>query len=182
VARRAAGAHNQGTMRADPTAAPVVLRALRFEEVAEVLRLIRRAVDRGCRDHYDARQLEAVYATYATSLFVDAVGTVETIVATLDGRVVGVAQLDANDSRLRALFVDGDLQRRGVGRALLREVEARAVRRGCVRLHGAMSLNAVPFYAAAGFRRCGGPDRLLSGGGGVPIVRMEKALAPGAPC
>ena len=79
------------------------------------------------------------------------------------------------EGRLRALFVDGDWQGRGLGRALMAEIEARAVRHGCVRLHGAMSLNAVPFYAAAGFRACHGPQRLITAHTLVPIVRMEKA-------
>ena len=39
-----------------------------------------------------------------------------------------------------------------------------------------MALNAVPFYARAGFRACGGPERLSSTGVLVPIVRMEKLL------
>lgn len=168
-------------MRADPTSTPIALRAVRFEEVAQVLRLIRRAVDVGCRNHYDRRQLDAVYASYAGTLFVDTLGPVETIAATLGGQVVGVAQLDPQldreEGRLRALFVDGDWQGRGLGRALMAEIEARAVRHGCVRLHGAMSLNAVPFYAATGFRVCHGPQRLVTARTLVPIVRMEKALA-----
>ncbi|MEO8213537.1 MAG: GNAT family N-acetyltransferase [Myxococcales bacterium] len=164
-------------MRADPTSTPVALRAVRFDEVAQVLRLIRRAVDVGCRNHYDRRQLEAVYASYAGTLFVDTLGPVETIAATVGGRIAGVAQLDPVEGRLRALFVDGDCQGRGLGRALMAEIEARAVRHGCVRLHGAMSLNAVPFYAATGFRACHGPQRLVTARTLVPIVRMEKALA-----
>lgn len=164
-------------MRADPTSTPIVLRAVRFDEVAQVLRLIRRAVDVGCRNHYDRRQLDAVYASYAGTLFVDTLGPVETIAATLGDRVAGVAQFDPVEGRLRALFVDGDCQGRGLGRALMTEIEARAVRHGCVRLHGAMSLNAVPFYAATGFRACHGPQRLVTARTLVPIVRMEKALA-----
>jgi hypothetical protein len=41
-----------------------------------------------------------------------------------------------------------------------------------------MSLNAVAFYARAGFRALGGEERLMSASEGVPIsvVRMEKRL------
>jgi putative acetyltransferase len=151
-------------------------RPVRFEDVPEVLRLIRRAVDHGCRGYYDAPQRGAVYAGYATTLFVESLGPFETVVAEELGRVAAVAQLDPADGRLRALFVDGDLQQRGLGRALLAHVEARARARGCVRLHGAMSLNAVPFYRQAGFRACAGPERLTTAGVWVPIVRMEKDL------
>ncbi len=152
------------------------MRAIRFEDVPEVLRLVRRAVDHGCRDHYDQRQRDAVHASYARNLFVEAQGPFETVAATWQGRVVGIAQFDPADDRLRALFVDAGHQQRGVGRALLAEIDQRATRRGKVRLHGAMSLNAVSFYLHAGFRPIGGPERLTSTGILVPVVRMEKEL------
>lgn len=156
----------------------LALRTTRFEDVPEILRLIGRAVAFGCRDHYDPAQRAAVHAAYARALFVESLGPFETVAAQLDGQLVGFAQLDPSSARLRALFVDAGLQRHGVGRALLAEVEARASRRGCARLHGAMSLNAVPFYERAGFLRCNGPERLASTEDGVyvPVVRMEKRL------
>jgi putative acetyltransferase len=152
-------------------------RAACFEDVPDVLRLIQRAVEHGCRGHYDPHQRRAVYASYAATLFVDTWGPFETIVAEQQGQVVAVAQLDLADERLRALFVDAHFQQRGVGQTLLAHMEARAVKRGCMRLHGAMSLNAVPFYLRAGFRRCLGPERLVTLGVSVPVVRMEKDLS-----
>jgi putative acetyltransferase len=152
------------------------LRTLRFEDVPEILRLVGRAVAFGCGAHYDAAQRAAVHAAYASTLFVEALGSFEGVVAELDGRLAGFAQLDPDGGRLRALFVDAEHQRRGLGRALLAEIESRAARRGCARVHGAMSLNAVPFYGRAGFRVCGGEERLMSTGVVVPIVRMEKRL------
>src|SRR5262249_19264421 len=109
-------------------------------------------------------------------LFGEALGSFESVVAELDGRLAGFAQLDPGSARLRALFVDGEHQGRGLGRALLAEIEARAARRGCARVHGAMSLNAGPVYARAGCRALGGQERLSSSGVVVPIVRMEKRL------
>jgi GNAT superfamily N-acetyltransferase len=152
------------------------IRPVRFEDVPEILRLVARAVDRGCREHYDASQRAAVYASYAGALFLEWRGPYETVAAEAAGRIVAFAQLDPADGRLRALFVDGDLQRRGVGRAMLAEVEARAARRGCTRVHGAMSLNAVPFYERAGFRARGPAEALGSTSVPVPIVRMEKKV------
>jgi GNAT superfamily N-acetyltransferase len=77
---------------------------------------------------------------------------------------------------LRALFVDAAVQGRGLGRALLAAVEARARAAGCPRIRGAMSLNAVSFYARAGFRPRGRPEQLHSAGISVPVVWMEKSL------
>lgn len=158
------------------------MRRLRFEDVPAVLGLVRRAVEHGCRDHYDPVQRHAVYLSYAGNLFVEALGPFDTVVAEHEGRIVGVAQVDPTAERLRALFVDAGRQHHGVGRALLAAVETRARARGARRLHGAMSLNAVSFYLQAGFRPCRGPERLMSAQVAIPIVRMEKNLfAPVVP-
>jgi putative acetyltransferase len=154
----------------------LTLRPVSFEDVATVLGLIERAVQRGCREHYTPSQRAAVFASYAQTLFVDSLGPVETIAAALEGQLVGVAQFDPPTDRLRALFVDGDFQRRGIGALLLSEVVERARRRGAARIHGAMSLNAVSFYRRAGFLPSGGPERLLASGVSVPVLRMEKLL------
>ena len=152
------------------------MRAAQFEEVPRLLQLIEGAIAYGCRRHYDQAQRRAVYLGYASNLFVDALGPYETMVAEIDGRLVGVAQLDSAAGVLRALLIDADLQGRGLGRALLAAVEERARAAGCPRLGGAMSLNAVPFYTAAGFRARDRAARLMSGGVQVPVVWMEKSL------
>jgi putative acetyltransferase len=168
-------------MKTTPTGATqrspsLEMRAVRFEEVAEILRLVESAVAHGCRHHYDPAQRAAVYASYAQTLFVDSLGAIESVAAEQDGRIIGFAQLDPASARLRALFVDAAFQQQGVGRVLLAEIEARASRHGCTRLHGAMSLNAVPFYTRAGFRACGKEEHLMATGVPVAIVRMEKRL------
>ena len=106
----------------------------------------------------------------------EVLGPYETVAAERAGRIIAIAQVDPATNRLRALFVDADLQREGVGRALLAEVEARARERGATRLHGAMSLNAIPFYLRAGFRAYDGPERLIAAGVSVPVLRMQKDL------
>ena len=135
--------------------------------------LIQRAIERGCRDHYDPAQRNAVFLSYAQGLFAEALGPFESIVA-VEEDARGFAQFDPATGRLRALFVDGDAQRLGIGSLLLTEIERRVQRRGGKRLYGAMSLNAVRFYTLAGFRPCSGPERLTSAGVSVPVVRMEK--------
>jgi N-acetylglutamate synthase-like GNAT family acetyltransferase len=152
------------------------MRAARFEDVPAILRLIHRAVDRGCAGDYDRAQRRAVFLSYGQHLFIEALERFDLIAAERAGCLVGAAQLDPADGRLRALFVDGAWQGRGIGAALVAEVEARAVRHGLRRLHGAMSLNAVPFYARQGFLPCAGPTQ-LTGRIFVPVVPMEKPLS-----
>ena len=151
------------------------MRTGRFEDVPAILRVIRRAVEQGCHGQYDPAQRQAVYLSYGQHLFVEALERFELVAATRDGEVVGAAQLDPADGRLRALFVDGPWQGGGLGARLLAEVETRAVRRGLRRIHGAMALNAAAFYARQGFRPCAGPTQ-LSGRIFVPVVPMEKDL------
>ena len=141
-----------------------------------MLALIQRAIEQGCRDHYDPAQRRAVFLTYAQGLFAEAPGPFLSIVAAQRGTPVGFGQLDPSTGRLRALFVEGSRQHAGIGSLLLSELENQVRRRGGRHLTGAMSLNAVPFYARAGFRPCAGPERLTSAGVAVPVVRMEKLL------
>jgi N-acetylglutamate synthase-like GNAT family acetyltransferase len=165
---------------ASTEAARLCLRRAHFEDVNAVLRLIAAAVEHGCRDHYGPAQRRAVFLTYAESLFVDVIQPFDTIVAEREDGLVGVAQLDPEAGRLRALFVAPELQGRGLGRVLLGSVErlARAHRLSAV--DGAMSLNAVPFYRRQGFAVRPGTDHLVRGGVMVPIVNMQKSIGPEA--
>ena len=152
------------------------MRIARFEDVSGMLRLIDRALEHGCRGDYDERQRRSVYLGYASTLFIEALGPFETLVAEIAGRLVGVAQLDPRIGVLRALFVDAGFQGQGVGRALLAAIEARARAARCKRLYGAMSLNALGFYGRAGFHARGGPQHLRGAWTRVPVVWMDKPL------
>jgi GNAT superfamily N-acetyltransferase len=152
------------------------IRFARFEDVSGILRLIERALEHGCRDVYDERQRRSVYLAYACSLFMEALGPFETLVAEIGGRLVGATQVDPRTGLLRALFVDAGFQGKGVGHALLAAIESRARSARCQRLCGAMSLNAVEFYRRAGFRAPGGPEGLRGASIWVPVLWMEKPL------
>ena len=166
------------TSRTGLSSTPLIhVRKARFEDVAGVLRLIARAIERGCRRHYSARERRAVYASYARCAFLDVMASYETLVAESEsGALTAFAQLDPSTGGLRALFVDDQAQGHGVGRALLAHVVARAAAHGCPRVHGAMALNAVPFYERAGFRPCAGAGFLPVAGVLVAVTRMERAV------
>lgn len=157
------------------------VRRAAFEDVPAVLRLVREAIERGCRQHYSGPERKAVYLSYAQSLFIDVVRPYDSVMAMAGGQTIGFAQLDPAAGRLRALFVSGDVQGHGLGRALLECMERLAISHGRRRLHGAMSLNAVAFYERAGFRRCAGNDRLSLLGAVVRVVTMEKLLGRNEP-
>lgn len=153
------------------------MRKARFEDVPAILRLIERAIERGCRNHYDERQRRSVYLGYASSLFIDALGPFETLVCERDDRLAGAAQIDLRAGVLRALFVDAELQGLGIGRRLLAVVESHARAAGGRQLGGAMSLNAVSFYRHVGFRAEAGPQKIHGAYAPVPVQWMVKTLS-----
>ena len=155
---------------------PLELRPIELEEVPSIVHLIQRAIERGCRERYDSAQRQAVFLTCSQELFSETPGLFESIVAARNDAPVGFAQFDPTTGRLRALFVEGDVQHLGIGTLLLTEIERRVRLAGGKRLYGAMSLNAVAFYTLAGFRSLGGPERHTCAGVLVPLVRMEKLL------
>jgi predicted N-acetyltransferase YhbS len=71
-------------------------------------------------------------------------------VAVLDGVVIGTASLDGRV--VRTVFIDPAWQRRGIGRALITEVERLAVEKGVALLSVPSSVTAESFYARLGFR------------------------------
>ncbi|MFB6136676.1 MAG: GNAT family N-acetyltransferase [Halobacteriaceae archaeon] len=82
------------------------------------------------------------------------------LVGEVDGRVVATGALERVDetaAELRRMRVDPDRQRRGYGRAVLDELEARARDLGYDRLvlETAAHQGAVPFYEAAGYDETG---------------------------
>jgi GNAT superfamily N-acetyltransferase len=162
-----------------PASERLLVRRARFDEGAELLRLIEGAVEVGCRTHYSAAQRRAVFLTYAENIFLELVQPVDTLVAVAPdsgASVLGLAQLDPAASRLRGLFVAGGVQGMGIGRALLGAIERLARARGLSFIQGAMSLNATSFYVKAGFHPCSGGDHLIRNGVVVPVVPMEKRL------
>jgi GNAT superfamily N-acetyltransferase len=158
------------------------IRALRIEDVDEVQRLMRRAVEHGCSAHYDETQRDAILGVYARSLFMDTLRPYESLLAEEeDRRIVGFAQLDPSRDQLRALFVEPAAQGRGVGRSLLDEIAARAWRLGCRHVRGAMALNAVTFYERAGFEPLGEEKMLTDASVLVPVLWMEKRVSAPRP-
>ena len=76
-----------------------------------------------------------------------------------------------------AVFVDPARVGLGIGKRLLAALEQLARRRGIVRLHLFASLNAVPFYRAAGYVALREEAYAHPSGISLASVAMEKVLA-----
>lgn len=101
----------------------------------------------------------------------------QVFVAERQGRVLGFATIvpretnggaaEGNDAELEGIFVEPAEWRKGIGMALLHQIEREARAWGANRLHVVASPNVEAFYIAAGFTRTGeqkmpfGPNGLL---------------------
>ena len=82
----------------------------------------------------------------------------QVFVAHRQGHIVGFATIvadEGNDAELESLFVEPTEWRKGVGRALVRQIEREAINWRAPRLRVIANENAVSFYEAVGFSSIG---------------------------
>jgi GNAT superfamily N-acetyltransferase len=92
------------------------------------------------------------------------------LVAEIAGEVIATGALEADE--LVTFFVQPEHQGKGIGTALLFELERIAVTRGLGQLRVDASLTGALFYERHGYRRTG---QILDGTAG-PQVSMEKRI------
>ena len=100
----------------------------------------------------------------------------EVFVAELGTVVIGFATIAAhegNDAELEGIFVEPAHWRKGVGTALLRQVEREALAWEASRLHVVASPGAVEFYLAMGFSRIG-EKRMAFGPNGALMAKPMR--------
>jgi putative acetyltransferase len=99
------------------------------------------------------------------------------LVAEIDGRVVGIGCIVAQTNELRACYVAPSACRRGVGTALLRQIELAAREQGCTYLEADSSLTAEPFYSSNGYHVRERAEHVLQNGQRMACIKMRKAIA-----
>jgi putative acetyltransferase len=130
-----------------------------------------------CRSHYADADVEAWAGRLTPESYDESIAIRDTLVADRDGRLLGFGELDVAATEVRAVYVHPDAGRRGVGRLLLTALETIARLRGLADLRLESSLNAVDFYASAGWRRIGDGRRTFPGGRDIACVVMSKTLS-----
>lgn len=138
---------------------------------------VRRVIDRAIRQSAaDVYPPEAVHA-WADGGSEEKVGrmitTTDAFVATVDGAVVGWANLDAEE--VGQLYVDPDVGGRGVARRLYEAVEGLACARGLTRVTAVASLRAEPAFRRFGFLELARDDRQFNGHS-FRVAHMAKCL------
>jgi len=98
------------------------------------------------------------------------------LIAELDGEAVGLGVLVLRRSELRACYVVPEAARKGVGTALVREIERIAKENGLERLELHASLNAEPFYGSLEYHPDCRIEHVLRTGHPMAAVQMSKSL------
>jgi putative acetyltransferase len=98
------------------------------------------------------------------------------LVAELKGQLVGMGALVLADSELRACYVVPAAARKGVGSALVAEIERIARQHQLTHLELHSSITAEPFYRALGYVVEERVEHSLASGVRMAAVKMRKSL------
>lgn len=96
------------------------------------------------------------------------------ILAEIGGQVVGIAATVLKTCELRACYVAPNGLRRGVGTALVQELERIAKAEGLEHFHLAGTITAEPFYNALGYASLQRVDTPTRGGLMMAAIKMTK--------
>jgi putative acetyltransferase len=98
------------------------------------------------------------------------------LVAEIEGEIVGMGELIIATNELRACYVSPSAIRKGVGSAIIREIERIALENGVPFLQMDSSLTAEPFYKALGYEVLEHGQHILRSGHPMACVKMRKFL------
>ena len=160
---------------------PLTVREMCSEDARAFLEVHHRAVRELATDSYPSDVIEAWAPLPITDEHVRFVcSNAEQefrLVAELNGEIVGIGCLLLQNNELRACYVLPAASRRGVGSAILPEIERSAYDRGSTTLRTDSSLNAELFYRSNGYEVHGRDEHVLSNGVRMACIRMRKDLA-----
>ena len=129
----------------------VTIRKARQEDDEEIWRTHTQAIRELCKTHYTPEEIAVWAGRLHPNSYQGVITSREFFVAEDQDRIVGFGQPCLMSGEVEAIYVHPDAARQGIGAQLLRKLEERAQENGVTALHLDASLNAVPFYTAAGY-------------------------------
>src|SRR5688572_2476474 len=117
----------------------------------QILEVHTSAIRELCAQHYTAAEIAAWSGRLREDSYDRVIRERKLLVAVEADVVVGFGQLDVATGEVEAIYVRPTAARVGVGSRLLGDLESIARGQGLAELFLDSSLNAVPFYARAGF-------------------------------
>ena len=149
------------------------VRPIYREEIDDALCLIHQSIREINAKDYTPTQIAKIVHLYHRAVLAN--GTV--IVAEHRSKIVGVAKARLGffiGQSIEAVFTHPQFINKGIGRALVTELERKANLRNLPKLSVMASITAVDFYEALNYERIG--EMPISGG--IQCVLMEKQLRP----
>jgi len=110
---------------------------------------IRAAIEKVNAKDYPPAEIERLVRNFSTAKVREMLAERQTLVALSEGKVVGTGALQG--AEIKSVFVSPDWHRKGIGTALVCELERIAAREGHATLEVSSSLSATVFYAALGY-------------------------------
>lgn len=118
---------------------------------------------------YPPSEVERLMLNFTSDKVLELMSKRQTLVAMSDGIVIGTGALQGTE--VKSVFVSPDWNGKGVGTALMTELEGHAARNGRTRLDVSSSLSATDFYEALGY-----VETARKFYGDEETVMMSKAL------
>lgn len=119
------------------------------DDVEAISEVIVAAVRESNGQDYPVNVIEAVVTHFTPERLIELLEHRLIFVALLGKEIVGTGALDGN--AVRSLFIAPQLQRKGIGQALMSRIEKAALERGVEALLVPSSLTAEGFYARLGY-------------------------------
>ena len=169
-------------MTTSPVATPldaISLRPMRDEDSAAVRSLHARAFAGLATDWHTPQQIAAHVALIQDAAYLDDLRRSHMTLAHVRQVMVatsGWLMVDGTPAtaRIRKVFVDPAMARRGLGSLMVGHAEQQAREAGCRRLIVRANINAVGLYVRLGYRETEKGTMAAAGGVELPIVMMEK--------
>ncbi|WP_370601227.1 GNAT family N-acetyltransferase [Pseudomonas nitroreducens] len=127
----------------------LMIRKARSEDAAAISQVIVTTVRESNDQDYPANVIESVAANFSPERLIELLEQRLVFVALLGDEIVGTGALDGNV--VRSLFIAPRQQNKGIGQALMAQIEETALERGVEALLIPSSLTAQSFYARLGY-------------------------------
>jgi GNAT superfamily N-acetyltransferase len=161
----------------------VILRSATTADVPSLRELHARSFAELARDHHSATEIAAHVVLIGSAEYADELMRANLSMAIdTKGRIIASAGWQpmadrASTARIRKVFVDPGMARRGFGKLMVTDAETRARQSGFEDFYVRANINAVPLYRALGYREIGKGVMQVGSGVGLPVVYMAKAGA-----
>ena len=128
----------------------------KIEDSNRIYQIHTSAIKQLCSTHYGEKEISLWAGKQREETYIPFLEKGDIIVAKKNGNVVGFihhmeSTEDVNGLRVKGLFIDPSFARSGMGRLLMQEVEAIALKKGITIMRVSASLNSLPFYQKMGF-------------------------------